>query len=75
MEDSDELKAYAVNVTWVHRYEEEIVVVAENNQDAESQALSFLERTRLGGEEFETVDMADVTQTEEGKDAIKDHVC
>ena len=72
---TDELKAYAVNVTWVHRYIDEVVVVAKTKQEAETNALDFVQSTSLGGEGFEATDMTDVTDTEEGNDAIKDHVC
>lgn len=73
--NSDGLKAYAVDVTWVHRYEEEIIVVAGDPLEAEAKALSLLELSRLGGEEFETVSMSDITDEEIGKEAIEDHVC
>ena len=50
-------------------------MVAKTKQEAETNALDFVQSTSLGGEGFEATDMTDVTDTEEGKDAIKDHVC
>ena len=71
----DDLKAYLVNVIWVHRYIDEVIVVAKSRQEAETNALNFVQSAALGGEGFEATDMTNVTDTEEGKDAIKDHVC
>jgi mannose/fructose/N-acetylgalactosamine-specific phosphotransferase system component IIB len=71
----DELKAYAVSVSWVRKYEDEIIVVAKNKVQAETAGCSVIEATNLGGEAVRAIDIKDVTDTEEGKDAIKDHVC
>jgi len=73
--EENELKAYTVNVVWVRRYEEEVIVVAKSKVEAETKALSFVEVTNLGGEAVRAIDMTDITDTDDGKDAIKDHVC